>query len=78
MIRYTSGMLCAAITPERTADLDLPLMVDKTDDPRGTAFTISIDLKYATTTGISAADRVATLPLKSRGTTLSRGDPCPT
>lgn len=61
MIRHTSGVLCAAITPQRATELDLPLMVDKGDDPRGTAFTVSVDLKGATTTGISAADRAATL-----------------
>jgi 3,4-dihydroxy 2-butanone 4-phosphate synthase/GTP cyclohydrolase II len=61
MIRYTSGVVCAALTAERATELELPLMVSNGDDPRDTAFTVSVDLKDVTTTGISAADRAATL-----------------
>ncbi|MCZ4519487.1 bifunctional 3,4-dihydroxy-2-butanone-4-phosphate synthase/GTP cyclohydrolase II [Rhodococcus ruber] len=60
MIRHTSGILCAAMTEQRADELHLPLMTDNSDDPRGTAFTISVDLKGVTTTGVSAADRAAT------------------
>src|SRR5689334_1159294 len=43
MIRHTSGLLCVAITEERADELGLPLMVEQGDDPRGTAFTVSVD-----------------------------------
>lgn len=39
----------------------LPLMVVSNTDPHGTAFTVSVDLRDGTTTGISAADRAATI-----------------
>lgn len=61
MIRHSSGLLCVAITEEHADRLRLPLMVSDADDPRGTAFTVSIDLKSATSTGVSASDRSATI-----------------
>jgi 3,4-dihydroxy 2-butanone 4-phosphate synthase/GTP cyclohydrolase II len=61
MIRHTSGLLCVGIEERRADQLGLPLMVTEGDDPRGTAFTVSVDLKHATTTGVSGADRAATI-----------------
>jgi 3,4-dihydroxy 2-butanone 4-phosphate synthase/GTP cyclohydrolase II len=61
MIRHTSGIICVGITDERAAELDLPYMVCDPDDPRGTAFTVSVDARGATTTGVSSADRAATI-----------------
>jgi 3,4-dihydroxy 2-butanone 4-phosphate synthase/GTP cyclohydrolase II len=61
MIRHTSGLLCVGITDERAEQLRLPLMVADSDDPRGTAFTVSIDLKARTTTGVSTSDRALTI-----------------
>ena len=61
MIRHTSGVICATLTAERAAELDLPLMVRKNRDSMRTAFTVSVDLKHGITTGISAAERAATL-----------------
>jgi 3,4-dihydroxy 2-butanone 4-phosphate synthase/GTP cyclohydrolase II len=61
MIRHTSGLLCVGITEERAHQLRLPLMVTDSDDPRGTAFTVSVDLKVGTTTGVSAMDRALTV-----------------
>jgi 3,4-dihydroxy 2-butanone 4-phosphate synthase/GTP cyclohydrolase II len=61
MIRHTSGLLCVAVTDERAEELRLPLMVDDGDDPRGTAFTVSVDLRVGTTTGVSASDRTRTV-----------------
>jgi 3,4-dihydroxy 2-butanone 4-phosphate synthase/GTP cyclohydrolase II len=49
------------ITEERAHELRLPLMVTDSDDPRGTAFTVSVDLKVGTTTGVSATDRALTV-----------------
>ena len=57
MIRHTSGVICATLTAERAAELDLPLMVRKNRDSMRTAFTVSVDLKEGITTGISAAER---------------------
>ncbi|QJY51094.1 bifunctional 3,4-dihydroxy-2-butanone-4-phosphate synthase/GTP cyclohydrolase II [Pseudonocardia broussonetiae] len=61
MIRHTSGLLCVGITEKRAEQLRLPLMVTNSDDPRGTAFTVSVDLRVGTSTGVSAADRAATV-----------------
>lgn len=61
MVRYTSGVIVSPLTAERCDDLRLPLMVDNNTESHRTAFTISVDLLEGTTTGISAADRAATL-----------------
>lgn len=63
MVRYTSGLICAPATQERLKQLGLPLMVPSTNntESHGTAYTISCDLRHGTTTGISAADRAATI-----------------
>jgi 3,4-dihydroxy 2-butanone 4-phosphate synthase/GTP cyclohydrolase II len=61
MIRHTSGLLCVGVTDERADELRLPLMVTDGDDPRGTAFTVSVDLKAGTTTGVSGSDRALTV-----------------
>jgi len=61
MIRYTSGYVCAPILPSLADKLDLPPMVSHSEDPRGTAYTVSIDANHpSTTTGISAYDRSLT------------------
>ncbi len=61
MVRYTSGLICAPITPTLCERLGLPQMVTNNADPKGTAYTISIDAEHpSTTTGISAHDRSLT------------------
>jgi 3,4-dihydroxy 2-butanone 4-phosphate synthase len=61
MIRYTSGYVCTPILPSFADKLDLPPMVANSEDPRGTAYTITIDANLPeTTTGISAHDRALT------------------
>ena len=60
MVRYTSGVICVSLTEERLEELCLPPMVVNNEDPKGTAYTVSVDAK-ATSTGISAADRAETL-----------------
>ncbi|HVV11876.1 bifunctional 3,4-dihydroxy-2-butanone-4-phosphate synthase/GTP cyclohydrolase II [Amycolatopsis sp.] len=60
MIRHTSGLLCVALTEERAEELRLPPMVAEAEDPRGTAFTVSVDLKAGVTTGVSGHDRMLT------------------
>jgi 3,4-dihydroxy 2-butanone 4-phosphate synthase/GTP cyclohydrolase II len=62
MVRHTSGVLCVALPGERCDELDLPLMVgDHNTEQQRTAFTHTVDLAVGTTTGISAADRSATI-----------------
>ncbi|KAI4862729.1 3,4-dihydroxy-2-butanone 4-phosphate synthase [Hypoxylon rubiginosum] len=58
MVRHSSGLICAPITPALTESLKLPQMVENSQDLRGTAYTISIDAADpSVTTGISARDR---------------------
>ncbi len=61
-VRHTSGVICVALTGERCDELRLPLMVPPVanTEAQGTAFTVTVDLRDGTTTGISAADRAAT------------------
>ena len=60
-IRHSSGYLCAPMLAERTASLELPLMVADNEDPRKTKYTVSVDAASGITTGISASDRTRTL-----------------
>jgi 3,4-dihydroxy 2-butanone 4-phosphate synthase/GTP cyclohydrolase II len=61
MAKYGRGLICLALTEEKADELDLPLMVNKNDSRFTTAFTVSIDAKEGTTTGISAKDRAITI-----------------
>jgi len=61
MAKHGRGLICLAMTEERCRALDLPLMVEANTSPFGTAFTISIEARGKITTGISAADRAATV-----------------
>jgi 3,4-dihydroxy 2-butanone 4-phosphate synthase / GTP cyclohydrolase II len=61
MIRHTSGVVCMPVVGERLDELNIPLMVSGTPDLQRTAFTVSVDVIHGTTTGISAADRAATI-----------------
>jgi 3,4-dihydroxy 2-butanone 4-phosphate synthase / GTP cyclohydrolase II len=62
-VRHTSGVICVALEGDRCDQLRLPLMVPPVanTEAQGTAFTVTVDLKGGTTTGISAADRAATI-----------------
>ena len=61
MIRHTSGVICMPLEGSRLDDLQLPMMVAENTTAYRTAFTVSVDVKQGTTTGISAADRAATV-----------------
>jgi 3,4-dihydroxy 2-butanone 4-phosphate synthase / GTP cyclohydrolase II len=61
MATYGRGLICLPMTEERLMDLDLPQMVSKNTAEFETAFTVSIEAKGVTSTGISAADRAATI-----------------
>jgi 3,4-dihydroxy 2-butanone 4-phosphate synthase/GTP cyclohydrolase II len=60
-LHHTSGVICAPVTRERARELDLPLMVANNTESMRTAFTVSVDYRHGTTTGISAHDRAATI-----------------
>jgi 3,4-dihydroxy 2-butanone 4-phosphate synthase/GTP cyclohydrolase II len=61
MARHGRGLICMPMTEERLAELDLPQMVPDNTARFNTAFCVSIEAKHATSTGISAADRAATV-----------------
>ena len=61
MVRVTSGYICAPMTNEIADRLQLPPMVSVNQDPRGTAYTVSVDAADRLSTGISASDRAHTL-----------------
>src|SRR4029079_8394685 len=61
MAMHGRGLICLALTEERCDALRLPLMVERNTSTYGTAFTVSIEAKGKVTTGISAADRAATV-----------------
>jgi 3,4-dihydroxy 2-butanone 4-phosphate synthase/GTP cyclohydrolase II len=60
-LAHTSGVICVPLTPERADALELPLMVTTNTESQRTAFTVSVDARRGTTTGISAEDRAATI-----------------
>ena len=61
MMTHGRGLICLPMTEERLAELDLPQMVPQNTSSFGTAFTVPIEAKGVTSTGISAADRAATV-----------------
>ena len=61
MARHGRGLICLPLTAERIEQLRIPMMVDRNTSRYETAFTVSIEAKDVTSTGISAADRAATV-----------------
>ncbi|RYB95975.1 3,4-dihydroxy-2-butanone-4-phosphate synthase [Ciceribacter ferrooxidans] len=61
MMKNARGLICVAMEGERLDALDIPLMVPDNTEYLKTAFTVSVDYIHGTTTGISAADRAATV-----------------
>lgn len=61
MAKYARGLICLAMTDDYTKKLDLPLMVAENTSRFHTGFTVSIDAREGTTTGISAHDRANTI-----------------
>jgi 3,4-dihydroxy 2-butanone 4-phosphate synthase/GTP cyclohydrolase II len=61
MARHGRGLICMPMTEERLGELDLPQMVPQNTARFDTAFCVSIEAKHVTSTGISAADRAATV-----------------
>jgi len=61
MAKYGRGLICLALTDERTRELGLSMMVEDNESAFKTPFTISIDAREGITTGISASDRSITI-----------------
>jgi 3,4-dihydroxy 2-butanone 4-phosphate synthase / GTP cyclohydrolase II len=61
MATHGRGLICMPMTGERLDELEIPLQVDKNTTPLHTAFTVSIEARRGISTGISAADRAATV-----------------
>ncbi|MDZ7772987.1 MAG: bifunctional 3,4-dihydroxy-2-butanone-4-phosphate synthase/GTP cyclohydrolase II [Balneolaceae bacterium] len=61
MAKYGRGLICVPITRQKAYSLDLDYMVNEGADPDEAAFTVSVDHKELTTTGISASDRANTI-----------------
>jgi 3,4-dihydroxy 2-butanone 4-phosphate synthase/GTP cyclohydrolase II len=61
MASFGRGLICMPMTAERLREIDLPLMTSENTESMGTAFTVSVDARHNTTTGISAYDRATTV-----------------
>jgi 3,4-dihydroxy 2-butanone 4-phosphate synthase / GTP cyclohydrolase II len=72
IVRHSSGVVCAPMLGEDLDRLEVPMMVSHNEDPKGTAYTVTVDAVEGTSTGISAADRARTLQvLADAGSTPS-------
>ncbi len=63
LIRECSGIVCLCLQEDIINRLNLPMMVENNRSAYGTAFTISIEAATGVTTGVSAADRIATIKM---------------
>jgi 3,4-dihydroxy 2-butanone 4-phosphate synthase/GTP cyclohydrolase II len=61
MAKHGRGLICMPVTGERLDELQIPMMVRENTSKFTTAFTISVEAKHGTSTGISAADRAQTV-----------------
>ncbi|HLG24041.1 MAG TPA: 3,4-dihydroxy-2-butanone-4-phosphate synthase, partial [Candidatus Nanoarchaeia archaeon] len=61
MIKQAGGLICVPMTPKRLEELNLPLMTEYNTEFTKCAFTIPVDYRHETTTGISAFDRSKTI-----------------
>lgn len=60
IIKHTSGYICISLPEERLNELEIPMMVPDNQERHKTAYTVTVDYKHGTTTGISAHDRSLT------------------
>ncbi|KAK9470824.1 3,4-dihydroxy-2-butanone 4-phosphate synthase [Dipodascopsis tothii] len=67
LVRHSSGYVCAPLTNARAEELGLTYMVPNRSDKQGTAYTITVDFRDGTTTGISAHDRGLTCRMLADG-----------
>lgn len=61
MAKNGRGLICVSLTEKRSDELELPLMVNENTSHFQTPFTVSVDARDGTTTGISAFDRAVTI-----------------
>jgi 3,4-dihydroxy 2-butanone 4-phosphate synthase/GTP cyclohydrolase II len=61
MAKHARGLICLSLTEEKVKELQLPLMVQENSSLFETGFTVSVDARHGTTTGISASDRATTI-----------------
>jgi 3,4-dihydroxy 2-butanone 4-phosphate synthase/GTP cyclohydrolase II len=61
MVTHGRGLVCVPMEASRLAELELSLMVTNNTTPNGTAFTVPVDVREGTTTGISAFERARTI-----------------
>jgi 3,4-dihydroxy 2-butanone 4-phosphate synthase/GTP cyclohydrolase II len=61
MAKFGRGLICLALTQDRAAALNIPMMTQVNGTPNQTAFTVSIEAKEGISTGISAHDRAHTI-----------------
>jgi 3,4-dihydroxy 2-butanone 4-phosphate synthase / GTP cyclohydrolase II len=73
IVRYSSGVVCIALEGARMDELRLPPMVSTNEDPKGTAFSVTVDAtkEHGISTGISASDRSQTVRLLADPTTTA-------
>ncbi len=67
MLRRTSGIICVPMEGKRLDELQLGAMTERNTDRRGTAYTVSVDAREGTTTGIAASDRAKTVQVLADG-----------
>ncbi|MFC1900563.1 bifunctional 3,4-dihydroxy-2-butanone-4-phosphate synthase/GTP cyclohydrolase II [Chloroflexota bacterium] len=61
MATYGRGLICMPVTGSRLEELKIPMMASNNTSKFGTAFSVSVEAKHGTSTGISAADRAKTI-----------------
>jgi len=66
-IKHTSGYICISLPQERLEELDIPMMVPTNTEKHKTAYTVTVDYKHGTSTGISAHDRALTARMLASG-----------
>ena len=75
VIRHTSGIVCVAMDHDRADAMNLPPMVADNQDPRATAYTVTVDAADGISTGVSGADRARTINILADSGTRP-GDLC--
>ncbi|KAG9011903.1 hypothetical protein FRB94_007339 [Tulasnella sp. JGI-2019a] len=68
MIKHTSGYVCIALPQDRLEELEIPMMLPTNTEKHRTAYTVTVDYKRGTTTGISAHDRALTAKMLATST----------
>jgi 3,4-dihydroxy 2-butanone 4-phosphate synthase/GTP cyclohydrolase II len=61
MVRDTTGIVCVSLMAQRLEELKLEQMVQRNNEAHSTAFTVTVDYRHGTTTGVSAKDRTRTI-----------------